>query len=242
MAVAGTKQDSFYFINGNGMTTSTAAVINEDKADYSNPDVKSGFNSTAGIFHNTDTRIQLFEDVTDNYTYKVYTNDRSTCAISVEQSFSEAQDLDNDFAPTLPEEARSPLLNLDQYRYYETQADMDVEGRELNNLYGLYDGDVYVRYTYDASKSKYKVPNEMKIEDGHVAEGEHSNPSPLRFGDKMLYNIIWYNDNMMKSNSAKTGKPKANKPLQYMTAEYEWQLLGDDPYAIQIKSKDAEIY
>jgi len=243
LAVAGTKQDSFYFINGNGMTTSTAAVINEDKADYSNPDVKSGFNSTSGIFHATDTRVQLFEDVTDNYTYKVYTNDRSTCAISVEQSFSEAQDLDNDFAPTLPEEARSPLLNLDQYRYYETSDDMDVEGRELNNLYGLYDGDVYVRYTYDASKSKYKVPNEMKIDDGgHVAEGEHSNPSPLRFGDKMLYNIVWYDKDMMKSNDTAIDKDDTKTSLEYADNAFEWQFMGDDPYAIQIKNVKTGTY
>lgn len=238
LAVAGTGNYTYTFLNGHGMTTSVAAVIAEDKADYSDPGVKSGFTSTSGTFHDNDSRIQLFDDVNDTYHYKVHTNAK-TFAVQADQTTDEVVALDNDFAPSLPNDARSPLLNLDQYVYYEAEADMDITGKELHKLYGLYDGDVYVRYTnYDPKASEYKVPNEKTTENSHVAGA--GNRSSLQLNGILPYNIVWYNDNMMGS-SGTTISDGGSQDLNGNN-EYVWQLDGNDPYAIQIKHKNSGKY
>lgn len=243
LALARTGAYTYPFLNGYNMSTANGAIIKEDKTDYTSPSAKSGFTSTTANFHATDTRVQLFDDVTNDYTYKIYTNEH-TEAVTAEQTHEEVEALDNGYEPTLPEGVRSLLLKLDQYRYYEAVGDLDDESKELETLYGLYDGDVYVRYTYDPTKTEYKVPNERNSTSApQVDRGEHSNDSPLKFGEKMLYNFIWYDDNMMKSNSGGTGvESVADHVLEYSDKNYEWQLFGDDPYAIQIKNRGAEKY
>ena len=210
LAVAGTESYTYPFLNGSTMTTAVPAIIAEAKSSSA----ASGFNCTSGEFHSTDTQVLLLDDVINTFTYHVYTNGTSGAsvydgieAISVDQSEEEARD-GYDYVPTLPNEARSPLLTLDQYTYYEAKDDMGNSSKELKNLYGLYEGDVYVRYSYDPDKSEYLVPNQrndLPTTDGKVDKGSTSNDSPLRFGDKLLYNIIWYNDEIMKSKDDGTG-------------------------------------
>jgi hypothetical protein len=250
LAVAGTESYTYPFLNGSTMTTAVPAIIAEDKSGSA----ASGFNCTSGEFHSTDTQVLLLDDVINTFTYHVYTNGTSGAsvydgieAISVDQSEEEARD-GYDYVPTLPNEARSPLLTLDQYTYYEAKDDMGNSSKELKNLYGLYEGDVYVRYSYDPDKSEYLVPNQrndLPTTDGKVDKGSTSNDSPLRFGDKLLYNIIWYNDEIMKSKDDGTGvESESNQPLKYAAEEnkYQWNLLGDDPYAIKIWNVGAEKY
>ena len=225
--------NTYSFLNGNGMTTTTAAIITEDKANYTDPLASSGFNSTSGVFHDNDSRVQLFDDVTNDYTYKVYTNDH-ILALGTTQTDYEASD--NGYVPVLPEEARSPLLNLDQYTYYEKEGDMGVASKQLTNLYGLYDNEVFVRYAYDPNKSEYKVPNQMKIDGDIAVPTADSNPSPLKFGEKMLYNIVWYAKDMMKSDGTDIDKDDTKTELEYSDKAFEWRFLGDDPYAIKIQN------
>ncbi len=234
LAVAGTESyTDYYFLNGSSITESVAATLGEE----------DDFTSTKGSFTDKKSQVVLTDEVDNTYTYKVYThntaypNDISkygTEAISGNQLSSEAEN--NKYVPTVPDAIMSPMLNKDDFVYYEALTDIGISDRQLENLYGLYEGEVYVRYSYDPNKSQYKVPNERNATDaGDVAAGANSNEGPLRFGEKMLYNIIWYEDAMMKSDADYSGITSIdNQPLTNDNFSV-WQFLGDDPYAMKIK-------
>ena len=231
LAEAGTENYTYSFLNGTSMTTSVAATTESE----------AGFKSTSCDFSGTGSQVKLIDDVVHTYNYKIYTNGNNglnavkygVLAISGTQIQAEAAQ--NEFVPTLPNSIMTPLLNADQFLYYERETDMGNTAKELQNLYGLYEDDVYVRYKpYDEKVSGYKVPNEKAMSGGHVARGNNSNDTSLGLGGNLLYNIIWYNDNMMKSNGTSIVNT-AGLGLQAVD-DYEWQLYGDDPYAIKIKS------
>lgn len=252
---AGRGDYTYQFLNGSGMTTSNAAVIAED-ADGVNP---SGFTSMSCTFHNTDSKVELFDDVLHTYTYQVYTHD-NVLAINANQSFGDASD--NEFMPVLPSEIKSPLLNDEDFRYYYSNSyfnnsvtvtdDMkkkypelknvaaipDTIGNSLQYMYGLYDDVVYVHYMpYNPDNSSFLVPNDKAIEDDHAARGSRSNDAALGLDGNLLYNIIWYNDYMMRRNPNDTNIYGVdNQPLQATHKTYVWQFMGNDPYAIKIKS------
>ncbi len=242
LVVAGTESDKdYYFLDGSSMSESESAKTAKE----------NGFTSALGNYGVEDenhvkaeSKIKLFDDVENTYTYLVYTHG-GAFAISAEQSQLEASD--NNFVPTLPEAIMTPLLNSDQFRYYEALTDTAYNsGKALKNLYGLYEGEVYVRYNaYDQSVSEYKVPNERNdipnnpSGDFTVAKGDKSNDAPLRLDNVLPHNIIWYNDNMMKADGSSDGSTissTANQKLQNTTA-YVWTFEGNDPYAIKIRHK-----
>ena len=236
LTVAGTKSDEhYYFLNGGSMSTSIAAITSEE----------SGFNGSTCEFVGKNSQILLTDEVVNTYMYKVYTNG-GVEAVSDTQSQYEAAD--NSFAPQLPDAIKTPLLNYDQFRYYEALTDTAYNsGKALKNLYGLYDGVVYVRYNaYDTNVSEYKVPNDRNEPgdgDDHkdpVAKGDKSNDAPLRLDDKLPHNIIWYDDNMMKANGTSI-ECTADQELQNV-ANYSWTFAGDDPYAIKIRHKSSNTY
>jgi len=214
---------TYTFVNGN---TNRAKVDNEND-----------FTSTSGTLSNK-VRVILTDDVTHTFTYKVYTNE-GVEAITANQSQEDV--ISNDWKPVLPESARTPLLNTDQYRYYEQSlsgavAENDTLNKSLSYLYGLYDDIVYTHYTaYDPNASSYVVPNVRNATNVNpVARGVGSNDAPVGLDGNRPYNIIWYDDYMMKSDGTSITSEK-DKVLQY-TAAYEWEFGGDDPYAIKIKS------
>ena len=219
---------TYQFVNGASMDASTAATTATEA------NVKStSCTYTAGA------KIELNDEVSHSYTYKVYTNG-GVFAVSADQDNNTASE--NDYIPVLPEEIKSPLLNIDQFKYYGAEADMGDETKELKNIFGLYEDNIYVRYTdYDLKATEYQVPNVKTVVDSKVARDESSNDAALDINGELLYNIIWYNDNMMQStdNSAITGL--ASQPLQGGDA-YIWQFEGNDPYAIKIKHKKADKY
>jgi len=231
----GTAEDYNYtynFLNGSSMDESTAATIA----------VESGFTPTSGTYSETDSQVKLYNDVTHTFTYKVYTNG-GVNAIDASQTQEEV--LGNNWQPVLPEAARTPLLNIDQYRYYEQNLSVttpDTIKKSLSQLYGLYDDIVYTHYTpYNVQKSSYLVPNVRNAtSETTVARGDGSNDTPLGLIGSLLYNFIWYNDKMMKSND-KVIEDGGKKDLQ-PTADFEWKLEGNDPYAIKIHSVGANRY
>lgn len=240
LAVAGTQALDYYFLQGVGinetgvMSESNAASVRQE----------AGFNGSIGNFDGVKSQILLTDDVENTYTYKIYTND-GVMAISDTQTQYEA--VDNGFIPKLPDAIKTPLLNDDQFIYYESQADFGNSTKELTNLYGLYEGDVYVRYqAYDPSVSEYKVPNERNEhgdDSDHkdpVAKGSGSNDAPLRLDNTLPHNIIWYDDNMMKADGSSISSD-ADKALQNAAA-YSWTFAGDDPYAIKIRHKNSDKY
>ena len=247
LAVARTGLDTYPFLNGRSMSTTVGAKMEEDM-DYSADQPESGFTSTSGTFHANDSRIVLTDDVTFDINYHIYTNGTNGInavkygveAISEEQLYYEIAE--NEFVATLPENIRSPLLPQDWFLYYETIADMGDSNKEIKYLYGLYDNHVFVRYKlYDPGHTSYKVPNARNdVSAPQVARDPlTSNDSSLGLDGKLPYNIIWYDDNMMKSNDGNsTVGGDANQQLQHV-GKYEWRFEGDDPYAIKIKSVGA---
>jgi len=244
LAQAGLLSYTYNFLNGSAMSTTTDASLAEDK-EGENP---SGFTSTTGTFHGTDSQVKLLDDVRHTFAYKVYTNG-GVLAISEDQDHSTLED--NEFEPKLPENIQSPLLARDQYRYYNKDnftfsegniATADTDGKALSRLYGLYDDEVIVRYTaYDPLRATYAVPNEKTNVDGHVARGTNSNDAALDLSNELLYNIIWYNDNMMTTSDDVDVVGHANQGIQ-TDSKHEWKIGGDDPYAITFYNKDAQKY
>ena len=237
LAEAGTKGYTYAFLNGSDMNTTTNAATATE----------AGFLSMSCSFDGTKSQMKLLDDVEHEYTYKVYTNGTSgsnavkygTLAVSGTQTQAEASQ--NEFLPVIPEAIRTPLLNIEDFLFYEAEADMGDNTKELPHLYGLYDDEVYVRYKpYSDVTSTYKVPNDKDTEDGHVARGASSNDASLMLDGSLLYNIVWYNDNMMK-NDGDNVKGHAGQDLQSASA-YEWTFEGGDPYAIKIKSNNAAKY
>lgn len=239
LAAAGDSYDTYSFLSGASMTAhdaspATAASVVTD----------ASFSTSPSYDIADDEQLQFINDVTINYTYKVITND-GVIAASQNQDESTAQS--RDFIPFLPEDIQTPLLNQDDYLYYGSASEPStgvysvVEATQLNTLYGLYDDVVYVRYKpYNELNSPYKVPNQMANSGGTVARGSGSNDTSLGLHGNLLYNIVWYDDKMMKSNGTSIDNTACGllDPLWQptATAAYEWQLEGNDPYAIKIKS------
>lgn len=227
--------DQYWFVNG---YPASANIAKED-----------GFRNTSCAFDESasvNSKVVLIDDIGHKYIYLIYTNDK-VFAASATQTHSEARE--NDYIPVLPASIQSPLLNSNQFVFYEKEEDMDVEGKELENLYGLYEdteyededhvrhvheSHVYVRYKpYDTTVTEYKVPNHKDTKDGHVARSSDSNDAPIHLDGKLPYNIVWYNDNMMKKDGSNV-KGKAGQELN-SGSDYVWRLDGDDPYAIIMK-------
>ncbi len=234
LAKAGVGTYTYSFLNGDEMSTSTPASVA----------VESGFTPTSGTFDETKSQVKFTDEVEHSYIYKVYTNG-GVEAISATQSQENV--ISNDWKPVLPEAARTPLLNMDQYRYYEQSLagvveQSDTLNKSLSHMYGLYDDNIYTHYTaYDANVSTYVVPNVRNAtNENPVARGVGSNDAPIGLDGKRRYNIYWHPDNIMKSDgtSITSDDDDVDKDLQY-TAPYEWEFEGDDPYAIKIKSVGA---
>ncbi len=239
LAEAGKETYTYDFLNGNGAMSTTVAATTATEA---------GFLSTSCSFSGTNSQIKLLDNVTHTFAYKVYTNG-GVFAISENQDHATLED--NEFEPKLPENIQSPLLASNQYRYYNKDnftfsegniATTDTIGKALSRLYGLYDDEVIVRYTaYDTQKSSYLVPNKRNNPTGAdpVAVDNESNNTPIDISNNLLYNIIWYDDNMMKSEDGITITADADSPIQ-ADAKHEWKLDGNnDPYAIKLRNKSA---
>jgi len=236
LAVHGTGTSGYDFVNGHGDGTYTMSESNA-----ATTATEANVKSTSCSYNSTDARIVLTDDVSHTYTYKVYTND-GNFAVSADQDNNTASE--NDYIPVLPEEIKSPLLNMDQFRYYDKAhftfgASQNIEstdtiGKALNNLYGIYDDIVIVRYTpYNLKKTEYKVPNVRNTPGTTVARDESSNDAALDINKELMYNIIWFNDKMMSADGTTISDGGA-KDLDG-TTPYVWKFEGNDPYAIKIK-------
>lgn len=186
-------------------------------------------------------------DVTHIYTYKVINNGGSDYVVgnpgylAVTATQDDATASSNGCAPSLPEAAQTPLLNMDDYLYYGSATLKDgkytvVPDTKLFTLRGLYLDEVYVRYNkYDVDKTEFKVPNKRNATGGTVAKAEDSQDASMNINGGLPYNIIWYSDNMMKTNDAGTTIEGGGSCELNGTAPYMWRFYGNDPYGIQIK-------
>ena len=209
------------------------------------------------------TQLLVNNDVTHNYTYHVITNEKivkqviesvetnvnvgNKLAVSDTQTNEEAAS--HNYAPHLPEDIQTPLLNIEDYLYYGSATISSgtytvVPATKLFTLYGLYDDVIYVRYgAYSMDKTPFKVPNVRNAtSETTVAKGEGSQDASLNIAGGLPYNIIWYDDNMMSTNEADTEiAPAADHALDG-NHKYVWYFTDNDPYALKIKHKLTEGY
>ncbi len=237
LAVCGLGTYNYSFLNGAAMTESVAATTAEE----------AGFTLKDGTI-SADAQLQVFDDVTHNYTYKVI-NNALNLAVQAPQADDEADTYH--YAPHLPDAAQTKLLNLKDYTYYGS-VDIDnkgttdnpaddtydpVENTKLFTLYGLYDDVVYVRYAaYDPSKTPFKVPNKKAVVGSKVTKDDESQDVSMHIDGSLPYNIIWENDNMMQSTDNTAISDGGSQPLSG-TEQYVWYFEGNDPYALKIKHK-----
>ena len=190
-------------------------------------------------------QLLLNDDVTHTFTYNVITNGNKL-AVSATQSNDEASGAQ--YVPILPNSIQSPLLNMEDYKYYGSASVSSstytvVDATKLFTLLGLYDDVVYVRYNpYDIDKTKFKVPNKRNATStGTISVAADSKKASLNISGGLPYNIIWEDDKMMTSTD---GSAISNGGSQNLdgSAEYVWRLYGDDPYAIQIRRGSDGLY
>ena len=229
--------DAVYYVKLNGTETTdkptyekvtvTSSAIAEEVACTADEWEKSYISIGAQLILN--------DDVTHTYTYNVITND-DKFAVSDTQTNNEAAGAS--YAPVLPNSIQSPLLNMDDYKYYGSVNSgtyiVDDETK-LVTLHGLYDDVVYVRYeSYDMDKTEFKVPNKRNDTGGStISVDADSKTASLNISGGLPYNIIWEDDKMMTTNGSTISNGGSHKLDG--TTDYVWRLFGDDPYAIQIR-------
>ena len=220
---------SYSFLNGGSMTepsTTPASIAAE-----------ASFTKTSNTISDN-AQVILTHDVTHTFTYRVITNAK---LLAASQTQNEETANANGYAARVPEDIQTPLLNLDDYIYYGT---VSIDGSEytideesqIDNLNGLYDDIVYVRYpAFDRDKTPYQVPNERN-DASPIAVGSSSNNVAIDLKGNLPYNIIWADDNMMRSSdgSSITDGGANEHKLSAAVADM-WEFGGEDPYAIKIR-------
>lgn len=211
------------------------------------------------------TQLVLNDDVTHNYNYSVINNGGSDYVVAnpgflaIEATQDNDAASDNGFAPYLPVEAQTELLNADEDYLYYGSATKDNKGTDdtsddtytvatitkLFTLYGLYDDQVYVRYQkYDPDKGEYQVPNKRNAKESTtVARDPGSHDVALNIKGELPYNIIWYDNNMMSTETedATTITDGGKQDLSGLK-QYVWYFEGNDPYALKIRHKLSSNY
>ena len=244
------EDGTYYFrITSNSVTYKKVAVISGVKTETASSDAE--WNSgTYRFTNNTNalspgTKLLVNNDVTHEYTYYVINNSLKL-AVSDTQTNEEAAS--HNYAPHLPEDIQTPLLNIEDYLYYGSATIISgtytvVPATKLFTLYGLYDDVVYVRYgAYSMDKTPFKVPNKRNDTDSDPATTVARDPASvdvsLNINGELPYNIIWYNDNMMStaSEEATTITDGGSHNLDG-DKKYVWYIEGGDPYALKIKHK-----
>ncbi len=227
LAVDGLGTYSYSFLNGANMTTSVAATTATE----------AGFTTKNNVI-TAGAQLILNDDVDYNYVYHVI-NKAGTLAVSATQTKAEAAG--NGYAPYLPEDAQTPLLNMEDYKYYayaQTGSTYTVNPYSIiATLAGGYDDVIWVRYNdYDAESTPYLVPNKRNATGSTIARAEGSNDVAMNIEGKLPYNIIWETDNMMRSSDGDAISDGGVRVLSG-SKEYVWYFEGNDPYALKIKHK-----
>ena len=235
LAVAGTEDYTYKFVNGANMTADVPATTAQEP----------NFTQKTGII-TAGSQLTLNNDVQHNFEYRVI-NNSSKFAVSATQDDGAAEA--HGFSPYLPEAAQTPLLRMKDYKYYgsatvSVATYSVVDNTKLFTLYGLYDDIVYVRYdAYHVDSTEFKVPNKKTIVDSHVARDPSSVDVSMNINGELPYNIIWYNDNMMSTEGDETTTitDGGSQNLSGLK-KHVWYIEGNDPYALKIKHKLTDNY
>lgn len=243
---------TYSFLNGGSMTTPDAGTPKAASVDSEGSFTKTTNTISAGA------RIIFTEDVPHTYTYYIINNSSKLAASDTQDN---ATALSNEFKPVVPYNIQSPLINNDDYKFYATAKindnstpaypsddtytiDSDVERFIIDNLYGLFDDVVYVRYpAFSRDNTPYMVPNARNatsLAPASVEVGSGSNEVAIDINGQLPYNIIWLSDNMMTSDGSTISDGGCHE-LSGLTAD-KWHFTGSDPYAIKIKHDSGDKY
>ena len=243
---------TYSFLNGGSMTADNAGTPVAASVES-----EGGFTKTSNTI-SAGARIIFTEDVTHTYTYYIINNSSKLAASDTQDN---ATALSNEFKPVVPYDIQSPLINNDDYLFYATAKinnnstpadpsddtytiDSDVEKFIIDNLYGLFDDKIYVRYPeFKRENTPYMVPNARNATSpvpASVEVGSGSNEVAIDINGQLPYNIIWLSDNMMTSDGSTISDGGCHE-LSGLTAD-KWHFTGSDPYAIQIKHDSGDKY
>ena len=244
---------TYSFLNGEDMTTPDAGTPVAASVES-----EGGFTKTSNTI-SAGARIIFTEDVTHTYTYYIINNSNKLAASETQDN---ATALSNEFKPVVPYDIQSPLINNDDYLFYATAKtnnnstpedpsddtytiDSDVEKFIIDNLYGLFDDKIYVRYPeFKRENTPYMVPNARNATSpapANVEVDSGSNDVAIDINGNLPYNIIWLSDNMMTSSDGSAISDGGCHNLSGETAD-KWHFTGNDPYAIKIKHDSGEMY
>ena len=243
---------TYSFLNGGSMTAPDAGSPVAASVESEGSFTKTTNTISAGA------RIIFTEDVPHTYTYYIINNSSKLAASDTQDN---ATALSNEFKPVVPYNIQSPLINNDDYKFYATAKindnstpadpsddtytiDSDVERFIIDNLYGLFDDVVYVRYpAFSRDNTPYMVPNARNATSpapASVEVGSGSNEVAIDINGQLPYNIIWLSDNMMTSDGSIISDGGCHE-LSGLTAD-KWHFTGSDPYAIKIKHDSGDKY
>lgn len=244
---------TYSFLNGGSMTASDAEPPIAATVEPEGSFTKTSNTISAGA------RIIFTEDVTHTYTYYIINNSNKLAASETQDN---ATALSNEFKPVVPYDIQSPLINNDDYLFYATAKinnnstpedpsddtytiNSVVEKFIIDNLYGLFDDKIYVRYPeFKRENTPYMVPNARNATSPTPASVEvdpGSNDVAIDINGNLPYNIIWLSDNMMTSSDGSAISDGGCHNLSGETAD-KWHFTGNDPYAIKIKHDSGEMY
>lgn len=226
---------SYSFLSGDGMTAHDASTPKPASIA-----TEAGFTTTANTL-TAAVKVKFANDIQHNYTYNIINN---VYHLAAHETQNMETALSNSFEPVVPTNIQSPLINDVDYLFYGTATEssgtytIDTQS-QLDNLFGLYDDVVYVRYpAFDRDKTPYLVPN-VRNGESPVAVSSSSNDVAIEINGNLPYNIIWLSDNMMTSADGTNISDKGTNSYQLSAdAADMWKFEGNDPYAIQIRHRD----
>ena len=245
------KQDGDYYFKINNNKTYKKVTVSGGSPDEGANSTKEAwerayhFTIKSGSL-SSGSQLRVIDDVKHNFIYKVINNSLKL-AVSGTQTDGEAEE--HQYAPYVPETLQTPLLNMEDYKYYgfATPNNNDTPENPSDDTYtvipqtllytinGLYDDVVWVRYgAYDVDKTSYMVPNKRNnTGTGTIVVDDDAKFTALNISGKLPYNIIWEDDKMMATDGTNISS-EGSKKLSGET-NHVWRFFGDDPYAIQIR-------
>ena len=245
-------------VNDNGTAASTINFYKEPYFDgkipyeYTDPETSETVTrQAAGTFNGTVSQITFGDIPEETVTYYVITND-GHLALTAKEPAARAKGEPSKPTAILPPWARSPLLNVEDFRYYMQATANDNGTYSVNDedlttrMIGLPENKIYVRYNYDVETTPYTV------KDSYFAADRAPRYVKLDLTGNTWYNIVTYSwgDDWLCTREADNHVIGLDRPAQYQqfttypkkdgnflfqsTKPYLWRLVGSDPYAFKM--------
>ena len=219
--------------------------------EYTDPETsETVIRQAAGTFNGTVSQITFGDIPEETVTYYVITND-GHLALTAKEPAARAKGEPSKPIAVLPQWARSPLLNIEDFTYY-MQATVDGDTYSFNDddlttrMIGLPENKIYVRYNYNVETTPYTV------KDSYFTEDRAPRYVKLDLTGNTWYNIVTYSwgDDWLYTREADNQVRGLDRPAQYQnfttypkkdgnfifqsTKPYLWRLIGSDPYAFKM--------